>query len=122
MEWLKHLAIRKEDGILVNNWYQGKVYCKASPIHLLDENNYFDNKLHGIQYSWYFNGTLRYKDNYAHGEKHGIQLNYNAQGVIVHKEDYNHGLKHGLQYSYKTRGEPYITCQYNYGKFVKTWI
>ena len=50
MEWLKHLAIRKNgEGILANGWRVGARYCK------------------------YPNGQLEYEYNYDHGQKHGIQ-------------------------------------------------
>jgi antitoxin component YwqK of YwqJK toxin-antitoxin module len=121
MEWLKYLAIRKLDGVLVNNWYQGKVYCKASPIHLLDENNYLDNQLHGIQYSWYFDGAMRYKDNYAYGEKYGTQYEYSRDGAVIYKENYINNLKHGLQYTYSTfSNKPKQIREFYHGNLIRT--
>jgi hypothetical protein len=79
MEWLKHLTISNNgDGILVNNWLQGKHYDKFENGNISFEYNYIDNRKHEIQYSWYHNGKPHYEQNYNNGEQCGKWILYSS--------------------------------------------
>jgi antitoxin component YwqK of YwqJK toxin-antitoxin module len=50
MEWLKYLAIQKdENGILINGYKQGAHYVKYPNGQLKYERSYDHEQLHGIQ-------------------------------------------------------------------------
>ena len=98
MEWLKHLAIKYDgEGVLVNNWKQGKRYAKY-PNGLLEyEWNYEHGQRHGIQRSWYDNGRSWYEWNYEHEQPHGIQRGWYKSGKLSYEENCDRGQRHGIQ-------------------------
>jgi antitoxin component YwqK of YwqJK toxin-antitoxin module len=86
MEWLKHLAVRKveEVCISINGWRQGAKYVNYRADRLWYEENYVDNKKHGIQRGWYKDGKLLFEVNYVNDEKRGFERIYDRNGEILY--------------------------------------
>jgi antitoxin component YwqK of YwqJK toxin-antitoxin module len=94
MEWLKHLAIKKDgERILVNGWKQGTQYYKYLDGQLECECNYNCDQRHGIQRVWYENSQLWCEYNYFNDKRHGIQRGWSISGSLWFENNYINGIK-----------------------------
>jgi len=92
------------------------------------EFNYYNNKKHGVQKCWHFDGGLKSEEIYYHGERHGIQKYFyedrsrreshyiggkicgrssvwHANGNLIYKIYHENELKHGSSTWYCENGE-----------------
>jgi antitoxin component YwqK of YwqJK toxin-antitoxin module len=91
-----------KDGTLFNYDRSG---CR-----LLVEENYTNGVLHGIQKSWWGNGSLRYHKNYQSGRADGIFTNWYEPGKISFIMPYVNGVLHGERFDYAPDGHLMAHC------------
>ena len=71
---------------------------------------------HGIQKSWYENGTFHTERNYKDGKQDGLQKSWHEDGTLMSEYNYKDGKQHGVQKEWNESGKLLKDCNYKDGK------
>jgi antitoxin component YwqK of YwqJK toxin-antitoxin module len=117
MEWLKYLVIEHNaNGILVNSWKQG-IHQEFNTREYTYIRTYFDNLLHGDEWVYLDDNTLRRHYYYINGLRHGLQYEYHYESYAIReKSSYKFGKLHGARVLYGTNGVIIEEAHYAYDK------
>lgn len=75
-------------------------WLKSSP-QLSTISYYLDGFLHGVQKTYYTNGTLASVHNYVYDKHHGKQTTYHPNGSVCKENNYHLNMLHGPQRTYR---------------------
>ena len=95
---------------------------KVGPWSLIDnEQKLFkcfniDGEQHGVQKSWYKDGTLHIERNYKDGKQDGVQKTWHEDGTLQTEYNYKDGEQHGVQKEWMESGDLLHDCNYKDGK------
>ena len=106
------LVKKFSDGELVHleSYYTGNILEK--------EENYLNNKKHGLQTYNYPNGQTQKIETYEYGQlTHSEQ--FNEKGQLLKEENYKFGKKHGAQKQYDDNGKLIELKMYDTGRLIK---
>lgn len=92
---------------------------ESDSIMMLEE--YKNDKLNGIQKTFYPNGQLAENTEYSKGEKHGKSLIYANNGQVTKDLSYKDGQLHGSAIYYNVNGEKVMEGSYSEGRKSGTW-
>ena len=74
-----YLLEMKENGLLIQWRDDGSIYC---------EENYLNNRKHGICKYYHSNGILKEEVQFGYGYNNGLQKIYNIKGELIKEYDF----------------------------------
>lgn len=110
------------EGIMLDKKREGEwVYYHQESDSIMMTEVYKNNKLNGLQKTYFTNGNLAEKTSYVNGEKHGESCIYADNGQITKHLNYRDGELHGSAVYYTPKGEKIIEGTYVEGKKTGLW-
>ena len=110
------------EGKMVDRKREGKwVYYHQQSDSIMMSEVYKNDKLNGLQKTYFPNGSLAEKTEYLKGEKHGESFIYTEKGQITKHLNYKNGELHGPAVYYKPSGEKIMEGNYEEGKKAGNW-
>ena len=75
-----------------------------------------DGEQHGMQKSWYKDGTLYSERNYKDGKQDGVQKSWHEDGTLQDECNFKDGKQHGVQKEWDESGNLLRDCNYKDGE------
>ena len=97
------------------------VYYQEKSNNIMSRENYVDGKMHGVQTTYYPNGTKTEEVTYENGIKQGDNFYYSPEGVMLKKLIYHNDKLHGPAEYYDANGNITIKGYYKNGKKHGLW-
>ena len=107
--WLEEKVLAKKGKQIVKNGLIKSYYENGK---IQSEDNWKDDKLHGVRKWYYSDGNLYQEDNYKDGKLHGVRKSYYSDGNLDLEENYKDGKLHGVRKSYYSDGN--LSTEYNW--------
>ena len=109
-------------GKIVDKKREGEwVYYHQKSDSVMMTEIYKNDKLNGLQKTYFTNGQLAEKTNYLNGEKDGESLIYADNGNVMKQLNYKDGKLNGPAYYFTASGEKSIDGFYSKGVKTGTW-
>jgi antitoxin component YwqK of YwqJK toxin-antitoxin module len=109
-------------GKMIDRKREGKwVYFHQASDSIMMSEEYKNDKLDGLQKTYYKNGKLAEKTAYENGEKHGISLIYAENGQVTRELMYKNGKLHGRACYLNPKGEKIREGFYTEGNKSGIW-
>ncbi len=109
-------------GQLVNRKREGKwLHFHKNSSKILTEEYFKDDKLHGLQTTYYDNGHIAETTEYVDGKKQGKQLVYSVKDILIKEFTYENGVLEGVNKFYTGRGILSIEGNYHNDKKTGVW-
>lgn len=110
------------EGKLIDRKREGKwVYYHQKSDSIMMTEFYRNDKLHGLQKTYYTNGQLAEKTSYVEGVRHGESCIYAKNGQATKQLNYQHGQLHGPVLHFTPKGEKTLEGNYTEGEKSGTW-
>ncbi|TBW28508.1 toxin-antitoxin system YwqK family antitoxin [Gramella sp. KN1008] len=110
------------EGKVIDRKREGKwVYYHQKSDSIMMTEFYKEDKLNGLQKTYYPNGNLAEKTNYLDGLQHGESFIYAKNGQVTKHLNYKQGELHGPILHFTPTGEKTIEGSYTEGKKSGTW-
>ncbi|CAL67185.1 toxin-antitoxin system YwqK family antitoxin [Christiangramia forsetii] len=110
------------EGMMLDKKREGKwVYYHQKSDSIMMIESYKNDKLNGLQKTYFTNGKLAEKTNYVHSQKHGESLIYADNGQVTKELHYKEGELHGPAVYYTPKGIKTIQGQYQEGRKTGNW-
>lgn len=110
------------EGMMLEKKREGKwVYYHQKSDTIMMTEIYKEDKLHGLQKTYFPNGKLAEKTNYVHGKKDGESFIYADNGQVTKELYYKDGELHGPANYYTPKGIKIIEGQYSEGRKTGNW-
>ena len=107
-----------------NGKKHGKVIRYHSDGNIISEQNWFEDKLHGVTKSWYLNGKIRSIVNENLGLKDGMETKYYEDGKKKSECNYLKGKKNGVYKKWFENGVLAVEIKYENDNqiYYKSWL
>ncbi|NRA13473.1 MAG: hypothetical protein HRT57_16130 [Crocinitomicaceae bacterium] len=102
------------DSFYENNLLEGEQITYKSP-GIKTMSKHFHLGLQSGEKTWYFedtNNTIKYQENYVNDTIDGLCFSYNSEGKLLDKRNYHNGFKDGIQLEYAFKGN--LRSELNY--------
>jgi len=110
------------EGMMLEKKREGKwIYYHQKSDSIMMTEIYKDDKLNGLQKTYFPNGKLAEKTNYLNGEKDGESFIYADNGQVTKELHYKKGELHGPANYYTPEGIKTIEGQYTQGRKTGNW-
>ncbi|MCG9973314.1 toxin-antitoxin system YwqK family antitoxin [Christiangramia crocea] len=110
------------EGNMLNRKREGKwVYYHQKSDSIMMTEVYKNDKLNGLQKTYFPNGQLAEKTSYRDGLKHGESYIYTENGQVTKHLNYKNGELHGDAVYYTPKGEKTMEGVYKEGQKTGTW-
>ncbi|WP_026933987.1 toxin-antitoxin system YwqK family antitoxin [Christiangramia echinicola] len=109
-------------GKMLDKKREGKwTYFHQESDSIMMTEQYKNDKLHGLQETFFTNGNLAEKTKYLNGEKNGESLIFADNGQVTKKLNYKNGKLHGSAIYYTPKGEKTMEGNYTEGSKTGHW-
>ena len=110
------------EGKMLDKKREGKwIYFHQESDSIMMTERYKNDKLNGLQETFFTNGKLAEKTEYSNGEKNGESLIFADNGEITKKLTYKNGKLHGPAIYYNLNGEKIMEGHYQEGSKSGHW-
>jgi len=110
------------EGMMLDKKREGKwVYYHQESDSIMMSETYKNDKLSGLQKTYFTNGNLAEKTNYVNGEKHGESFIYADNGQVTKELHYKDGLLNGTAIYYTPKGVKTMEGSYTDGGKSGKW-
>lgn len=109
-------------GMMLNRKREGKwIYYHQESDSIMMSEIYKNDKLNGLQKTFFTNGKLAEKTFYTNGEKNGESLIFADNGQVTKSLQYKNGKLQGTAIYYNIKGEKIMEGSYNEGSKSGHW-